>query len=190
MQKCIATVDETREILTKYCINPKERYGQNFLVSPKVPTLVSNNSLIGKETLVIEIGPGLGSMTQFLAQSAKKVLCYEIDSSLCSILKDIFSNIHNVEIKNSDFLKVDLKNIPIEGYSNVVIVSNLPYYITSDILCKIFLSGFKCDCIAMMQKEFAHRILNKKDINELVLYSHMFNEVSILTEVTKNDFFP
>lgn len=190
MEKCIATVDETRRILTKYCINPKERYGQNFLVSPKIPTVVSEHKLISSETLIIEIGPGLGSMTQFLLKKAKKVICYEIDSSLCQILNETFSEESNIEIINCDFLKIDLNKIDTNNYSNVVIVSNLPYYITSDILCKIFLSGFKCDCIAMMQKEVAHRILNKNDINELVLCSHLFNSVNILTEVSKNDFFP
>jgi len=190
MKDRIATVDATRSILEKYQINPKNRYGQNFLVVPTIPSLISSFDDINSNSLVIEIGPGLGSLTQYLLEKAKKVICYEIDTQLASILKESLSDYSNLEIINKDFLIVDLDSIEYDKYDNVVFVSNLPYYITSEILIKLLSYKKTFKIIAMMQKEVAHRILNKEDLNELVIYSHLFSNVSKITEVSKNDFFP
>jgi len=190
MKERIATVDVTRSILEKYQINPKNRYGQNFLVVPTIPSLVSELDEINNNSLVIEIGPGLGSLTQFLLEKAKKVICYEIDTQLADILKDTLKDYDNLEIVNQDFLSVDINTLDIKGYDNVVFVSNLPYYITSEILIKLLQAPLKFNIIAMMQKEVARRILDKKDLNELVIYSHLFSNISKVTEVSKNDFFP
>ena len=190
----IATVKKTSEILHDFSFLMKKNYGQNFLVVPKVPEYIANNIGIDKETLVIEIGPGVGALTEFLLENAKKVICYEIDKELIPILKEVFKDKDNLEVVHKDFLKVDLnKDIDFSEYKKVVVASNLPYYITSEILIRLFKEEYPFVIAAMMQKEVAHRILKSKggkDENELTLCAKYFTEFSLLKEVSKNDFFP
>jgi len=190
----IATVKKTSEILRSFSFFMKKNYGQNFLVVPKVPEYIANNIGIDKETLVIEIGPGVGALTEFLLEKAKKVICYEIDKDLIPILKEVFKDFDNFEVINKDFLKVDLsKEIDFSNYKKVVVASNLPYYITSEILIRLFKEEYPFVIAAMMQKEVAHRILKSqggKDENELTLCAKYFTNFSLLKEVSKNDFFP
>lgn len=190
----IATVKKTSEILSSFSFFMKKNYGQNFLISPNVPSYISEHSNIDKETLVIEIGPGVGALTQFLLEKAKKVICYEIDKDLIPILKEVLKEYDNLEVINRDILKVDLeKEINFNEYKNVVIASNLPYYITSEILIKLFKIDYPFTIVAMMQKEVAKRILKSdggKDENELTLCSKYFTDYKLLKEVSKNDFFP
>ena len=190
----IATVKKTSEILGNFSFFMKKNYGQNFLISPNVPSYIAEHSNIDKETLVIEIGPGVGALTQFLLEKAKKVICYEIDKDLIPILKEVLKEYNNLEVINKDILKVEIeKEIDLNEYKNVVVASNLPYYITSEILIKLFKIDYPFTIVAMMQKEVAKRILKSsggKDENELTLCSKYFTEFSLLKEVSKNDFFP
>ena len=147
----IATVKKTSEILRSFSFFMKKNYGQNFLVVPKVPEYIANNIGIDKETLVIEIGPGVGALTEFLLEKAKKVICYEIDKDLIPILKEVFKDFDNFEVINKDFLKVDLsKEIDFSIYKKVVVASNLPYYITSEILIRLFKEDYPFVIAAMM----------------------------------------
>lgn len=190
----IATVKKTSEILRDFSFSMKKSFGQNFLVVPRVPEYIANNIGIDEETLVIEIGPGVGALTDFLLDKAKKVICYEIDKDLIPILKEVFKDKTNLEVVHKDFLKVDLsKEINFNEYKKVVVASNLPYYITSEILIRLFKEEFPFVIAAMMQKEVAHRILKSKggkDENELTLCAKYFTDFSLLKEVSKNDFFP
>lgn len=188
----IATVKKTSEILGNFSVHAKKNFGQNFMVSPVIPERIANHPKITANTLVIEVGPGLGALTEFLLEKAKKVICYEIDKTLIPVLNDNFKDKNNFEIINADFLKVNIDEIQMEDYSNVIVVSNLPYYITSEILIKILSSTLKIDIIAMMQKEVAQRILKAKggEENELSLASKYYSNVSKWCEVSKNDFFP
>lgn len=190
----IATVKKTSEILRDFSFSMKKNYGQNFLVVPKVPEYIASNIDIDKETLVIEIGPGVGALTEFLLERAKKVICYEIDKELIPILKEVFKDCDNLEVVHKDFLKVNLSDeINFNEYKKVVVASNLPYYITSEILIRLFKEEYPFVIAAMMQKEVAHRILKSKggkDENELTLCAKYFTDFYLLKEVSKNDFFP
>ena len=190
----IATVKKTSEILRSFSFSMKKNYGQNFLVVPTVPLDIVNKIDIDKETLVIEIGPGVGALTQCLLEKAKKVICYEIDETLIPILKEVFKEYDSLEVINKDFLKVDLeKEVDLTSYKKVVVASNLPYYITSEILIKLFVMDYPFSIAAMMQKEVAKRIVKGnggKDENELTLCSKYFTTYKLIKEVSKNDFFP
>lgn len=190
----IATVKKTSEILRSFSFSMKKNYGQNFLVVPTVPLDIVNKIDIDKETLVIEIGPGVGALTQCLLEKAKKVICYEIDETLIPILKEVFKDYDSLEVINKDFLKVDLeKEVDLTSYKKVVVASNLPYYITSEILIKLFVMDYPFSIAAMMQKEVAKRIVKSnggKDENELTLCSKYFTTYKLIKEVSKNDFFP
>ncbi len=188
----IATVKKTTEIIHNFSISAKKNFGQNFMIAPQVPDIISQNNSITKNTLIIEIGPGVGALTQFLLERAKKVICYEIDEDLIPVLAETLSAYPNLEVINKDFLKVDLAEIDLKEYSNLVVVSNLPYYITSELLIKLLTDGRKYTIIAMMQKEVAQRILKGvgSDENELTVYAKYFSVVSKVVEVSKNDFFP
>lgn len=190
----IATVKKTSEILRSFSFSMKKNYGQNFLVVPTVPLDIVNKIDIDKETLVIEIGPGVGALTQCLLEKAKKVICYEIDETLIPILKEVFKEYDSLEVINKDFLKVDLeKEVDLTSYKKVVVASNLPYYITSEILIKLFVMDYPFSIAAMMQKEVAKRIVKSnggKDENELTLCSKYFTTYKLIKEVSKNDFFP
>lgn len=190
----IATVKKTSEILRSFSFSMKKNYGQNFLVVPTVPLDIVNKIDIDKDTLVIEIGPGVGALTQCLLEKAKKVICYEIDETLIPILKEVFKDYDSLEVINKDFLKVDLeKEVDFTSYKKVVVASNLPYYITSEILIKLFVMDYPFSIAAMMQKEVAKRIVKSnggKDENELTLCSKYFTTYKLIKEVSKNDFFP
>ena len=169
----IASISKVNEILRKYDLNAKKRLGQNFLIDSNVVRKIVETAGVNKNTGVIEIGPGLGSLTQYLLEKSKKVICYEIDTALSNILKETLKDYSNLEIINQDFLKVDINSIDTSSYSNVIFISNLPYYLTSEILIKLFNSRFNCSVIAMMQKEVANRIKNAngKDINDVFAIS-------------------
>lgn len=187
----IATRAETNRILKKYNFKIKRKYGQNFLIAPKIPEKIANCGFIDKETTVLEIGPGLGALTQFLLEKAKKVICFEVDEELIPILKEELKEYKNFELKHQDFMKVDLETLEIE--EKTIIVTNLPYCLTSDILVKCLNINKKIDIIAMVQKEVAKRILSSsggKDENELTLCSKYLATTQKIIEVSKNDFFP
>ena len=135
-------LEETRFIMNKYNIRANKSLGQNFLINQDVVNSIIDSSNITKEDLVIEIGPGLGTLTRFLLEKANKVICVELDKNMIKILNDRFKLYDNIEILNNDILKTDLNKIIKEQkqnneIKNVKIVANLPYYITTPIIMKL-----------------------------------------------------
>lgn len=192
----IATLKKTDSLLKLNNLSPKKSLGQNFLINPLIAEDIIKKSDLNTSNVVIEIGPGLGALSEKIAVLAKKLICYEIDSDLVPILKEELSIFPNVEIFNIDFLKVDFKKIINDIDSNeIVIISNLPYYITSEILYKIFQDDSKKikKVITMMQKEVGNKIVKNekgKNQSELVVLANVFADTKIIKYVSKNDFLP
>lgn len=195
--KPIATPSRTKEILEKYDLFAKKNYGQNFLVEVGIVSKIAQAAVCSDHCVVFEIGPGIGALTQMLSAHAKKVVAFEIDERLPEVLKDTLSDCDNVEVILKDFLEVDLKSFVDEyvkqGY-DVVIAANLPYYITTPILFKIFESkaGIK-QITVMMQKEVADRFTaqtNTKDYNALSVITQYRCDVKSVVKVPKNVFNP
>lgn len=156
----IATKTKTIEILNKYNLQAKKKFGQNFLIDSNIVKKIASLAGINKEVGVLEIGPGIGAMTEVLCMEAKKVLCYEIDNDMVNILKNELS-FDNLKIINEDFLKSNL-DCDFEYFldtDEVIVVSNLPYYITTPILFKLLEYGKKIKSMYfMVQKEVCERI--------------------------------
>ena len=156
--------NETKFLMKKYGITANKKLGQNFLINEDVIETIANTSEITKDDLVIEIGPGLGTLTAKLLEKAGKVICVELDERMLSILKDRFFMYKNFEIINEDILKVDLnklikENKEKEQIKNVKIVANLPYYITTPIIMKLLEDKIDIKSITVMiQKEVADRL--------------------------------
>ena len=192
----IASKKETFRILEEYNLIAKKRYGQNFLVNYETIKKIVDGCDINHKTLVIEIGPGLGALTQELLNVSNHVIAMEIDKNMIKVLKDNFGFFNNLTIINTDFLKIDLDDLidKYKGYEEVVIVSNLPYYITSDILEKIISNKNPKikRIVAMMQKEVGKKILKKESYIESYLKALIDNycEVNTVMHVSKNDFEP
>ena len=158
-------LEETRFIMKKYNIKANKNLGQNFLINQEVVEKIVECSQITKEDLVIEIGPGLGTLTKYLLEKAGKVICIELDTKMLQILEDRFSLYYNFEIINNDVLKVDLKKLikkekENQEIKNVKIVANLPYYITTPIIMKLLEEKLDIKSITVMiQKEVAERLI-------------------------------
>lgn len=187
--------NETKEILKKYGLYAKKKYGQNFITSSSILERIVKTANITKDDYVIEIGPGLGSLTEFLAISAKSVIAYEIDQDMISILNETLSCYDNIHIINKDFLEVDL-NADIKEYFgdvNVKVVANIPYYITTPIIFKLMQCKHIDDMYFMMQKELGERFTGKpgtKDYNALTVIISYKANAKIEFEVPRNFFFP
>ena len=186
--------EEVRRILQENNVSVKKQYGQNFLLDENVLRNIITNANINKESFVIEIGPGLGFLTNYLSENAKNVLCYEIDDEMVSVLNK--RNYSNVDIINKDFLKADI-DTDINKYKqaeDVVVVANLPYYITTPILLKILEETNKVNrMVVMMQKEVALRICGKpstKDYNSLSVLIQYFTNPKYLFTVKPTSFYP
>jgi len=192
----IASKKETFRILNEFNLIAKKGYGQNFLINHETIKTIVNGAKINDNTLVIEIGPGLGALTQELLNVSKQVIAIEIDKKMVEVLNANFNSYNNLLIINSDFMKVDLRDLinKFNEYEDVIIVSNLPYYITSDILEKIIsLKHPKIKrIVAMMQKEVGKKLLKKEDKIESYLKVLVDNYCSVDTVmyVSKNDFEP
>ena len=148
----------TIEILQKYQFHYQKKFGQNFLIDTHVLEKIIREAQITEEDCVIEIGPGIGTMTQYLAEYARQVIAIEIDRNLIPILKDTLSSYHNVTIINEDVLKVDIRKLAEEKNQGkpVKVVANLPYYITTPIVMGLLESRVPLDSITIMvQKEVA-----------------------------------
>lgn len=156
-------LNETRFLMKKYNITANKSLGQNFLVDENVILNTIKSADINKNDLIIEIGPGLGTLTNELLKYAGKVICVELDKRMVEILKDRFIFFNNIEIINEDILKLDLNKIIEENKEyNVKIVANLPYYITTPIIMKLLESKVNFDSITVMvQKEVADRLCAK-----------------------------
>jgi 16S rRNA (adenine1518-N6/adenine1519-N6)-dimethyltransferase len=163
-RKCMPTLGNptgTIEILKKYNFNFQKRFGQNFLIDSHILEKIVESAEITKEDCVLEIGPGIGTMTQYLAESAGQVIAVEIDKSLIPILEDTLSPYDNVTVINEDILKVDIRKLVEEHNAGkpIKVVANLPYYITTPIIMGLFESHVPLDSITIMvQKEVADRM--------------------------------
>ena len=162
--KDIATPSRTREILQKYGFSFKKSLGQNFLTEPNILQKIVATAEIDKHTNVIEVGPGIGALTEHLARAAHQVLAFEIDDRLIPVLEDTLSPYDNISVVHNDILKVDLKK-ETEYFDQTLpikVVANLPYYITTPIMMHILESDLAVDeMVVMMQREVADRISAK-----------------------------
>ncbi len=194
--KKIGTVNKTKDTLKKYEFYVKKKFGQNFLVDQNILQKIVDVPTINEDTLVVEIGPGLGSLTEHLLEKSKHVLAYEIDNDLVKILTDNFND-DNLTIVCEDFLKrdvdLDIKSLNIK-YGNVVVVANLPYYITTPIILKIIEeSSIIKELVVMTQLEVARRLTSKlstKDYNSLSVAIQYKTISEIAMKVPKNVFIP
>ena len=191
------TLEDTQYILNTYNIKANKKLGQNFLISDEVINKIINASKIDKEDLVIEIGPGLGTLTSNLLENAGKVIAIELDKNMIKILKDRFNLYDNLILLNEDVLKVDLKEL-ITKYSNkegkVKVVANLPYYITTPIIMKLLEDRLDIESITVMvQKEVADRItaIPGDKLSGAITYSvNYYAETKNIAYVDKNCFMP
>lgn len=158
--KDIATSSTTSYILEKYKLHAQKKYGQNFLIDTNIVEKIVRSGNVTKDTCVIEIGPGIGALTQILARSAGKVISYEIDTRFQPVYEEFFHD-QNIEIRFQDFLEEDIEEVVKglkEEYKRVCVVANLPYYITTKIIEKIITSTSNVDCmVVMIQKEVAQK---------------------------------
>ncbi|BCS82095.1 16S rRNA (adenine(1518)-N(6)/adenine(1519)-N(6))-dimethyltransferase RsmA [Anaerocellum diazotrophicum] len=185
------TKSELLNLLKKYGLSPNKKLGQNFLVDENVVRkIILFSQTEGKE--VIEIGAGPGTLTVYLAKTAQKVVAVEIDKKILNVLKDVCQNLSNLQIVNSDFLELNVKNLT--NGNKVYVVGNLPYYVTSQILFKLFEER---ECIEkftiMVQKEVAQRLLAKpgtKEYGNLTVAMNFYCEIEDYFYVSKNVFYP
>lgn len=186
----------TIDILKKYNFNFQKKFGQNFLIDTHVLEKIMDAAEITKDDLVIEIGPGIGTMTQYLCERAREVIAVEIDKNLIPILNDTLSAYDNVEVINEDVLKLDIKALA-EKRNNgkpVKVVANLPYYITTPIIMGLFESKVPLKSITIMvQKEVADRMKTgpgSKEYGALSLAVQYYSDPKIMAEVPSNCFIP
>ena len=188
-------IKEVKQLLEKYNLNAKKGFGQNFLIDDNILKKIASSLDDKNYQAVIEVGPGLGSLTRYLVKSYPQVLCYEIDQDMIEVLNDTILE-HNITIKEGDFLKSNVEK-DIETYfgkQNVCLIANLPYYITSPILLKLLeeVPSVK-DIVIMIQKEVADRFVakpNTKDYNALSVLIQYFTNAEKLFDVSPNAFIP
>jgi len=191
--------NETKFIMKKYGITANKSLGQNFLISDDVVSSIVNSAEISKNDLVIEIGPGLGTLTKELLENAGKVVCIELDKKMLTILNDRFSLYSNFKLINDDVLKVDLKSLISEekvnnNLTNVKIVANLPYYITTPIIMKLLEEHLDIDTITVMiQKEVADRLTSipgTKNSGAITYSVYYYARAEKIIEVPNDSFIP
>ena len=186
----------TIAVLQKYNFNFQKKFGQNFLIDTSVLDRIISAAEITKEDCVLEIGPGIGTMTQYLAESAREVVAVEIDKALIPILQDTLSEYDNVTVINEDILKVDINRIVQEKNEGrpIKVVANLPYYITTPIIMGLFESHVPLKSITIMvQKEVADRMQvgpGTKDYGALSLAVQYYAKPQIVANVPPNCFMP
>lgn len=191
--------EETKFLMNKYNIRANKNLGQNFLIDENVINTSIEKSNINEEDLVIEIGPGLGTLTEFLLEKAGRVICVELDKRMINILEERFFLYKNFEVINNDILKVDLNKIIDENkqkynLKNAKIVANLPYYITTPIIMKLLENKINIESITVMiQKEVAERlseIPGGKNTGAITYTVYYYGETEKLLEVPKTAFIP
>lgn len=192
-------LQETISIMKKYNIKANKALGQNFLINANVIENIVESSNIKREDLVIEIGPGLGTLTKYLLEKAGRVICVELDKRMIEILKDRFKNFDKLEILNQDILEVNLNeliNKEKEKYNlqNVKVVANLPYYITTPIIMMLLEQELNLDSITVMiQKEVADRLIaipGKKNTGAITYTIYYYAETEEILEVPNSSFIP
>ena len=192
----LGTPSATKEIINKYSFAFQKKFGQNFLIDSNVLESIIRGAEITKDDFVLEIGPGIGTMTQYLCESARQVVAVEIDKMLIPILEDTLSEYDNVEVINQDVLKVDIKSLAEEKNNGkpIKVVANLPYYITTPIIMGLFESGVPIDSITIMvQKEVADRMQTgpgSKDYGALSLAVQFYATAKVILNVSATCFMP
>ena len=186
----------TIAVLQKYNFSFQKKYGQNFLVDPRVLEKIIHAAQVGQEDFVLEVGPGIGTMTQYLCEHAREVVAVEIDRKLIPILEDTLSPYQNVEVLNQDILKVDIGRLIKERNQGkpIKVVANLPYYITTPIIMGLFESRAPVESITVMvQKEVAERMQagpGTKDYGALSLAVQYYAKPEVVANVPPNCFIP
>lgn len=191
-------LEETKFIMKKYNLYANKSLGQNFLIDEEIVENIVDSAGVSKDDLVIEIGPGLGTLTKYLLDTKAKVICIELDKRMINILNDRFSLYDNFNIINDDVLKVDLKNLISENKNNgikkVKIVANLPYYITTPIIMKLLEEKLDIESITVMvQKEVAERLTTipgDKETGSITYAVYYYSELSLLFNVPNTSFIP
>ncbi len=195
--KDIATPSRTKDILARHGFSFKKSLGQNFLIDPNILQRITETAELTKETGVIEIGPGIGALTEHLARSAGKVVAFEIDQRLLPILDETLAPYDNVTVINEDVLKADVKAVverEFAGFDRLMVVANLPYYVTTPIIMKLLedkipVNGF----VVMLQKEVGDRISarpSSKEYGSLSIAVQYYTKASIAFIVPKTVFMP
>lgn len=192
-----SVLQETKFLMKKYGITANKNLGQNFLIDDEVVEQIVSSAQVSKEDLVIEIGPGLGTLTARLLERAGKVVAIELDDRMLKILTDRFGIYNNFELLHNDVLKVDLKQLISENknqYSHVKIVANLPYYITTPIIMKLLEDKLEIESITVMvQKEVADRITavpGEKYTGAITYSVYYYAEPEEVCFVSKENFIP
>ncbi len=186
----------TIAVLQKYNFNFQKKFGQNFLIDTHVLDKIIDSAGVTKEDFVLEIGPGIGTMTQYLCEAAREVTAVEIDKNLIPILEDTLSGYDNVSVMNEDILKLDINRLAAEKNQGqpIKVVANLPYYITTPIIMGLFESHVPIDSITIMvQKEVADRMQvgpGTKDYGALSLAVQYYAKPEIVANVPPNCFMP
>ena len=178
--------EETKYIIDKYNVYPNKNLGQNFLICEETLNKISEK--VCKDDIVIEIGPGLGSLTKVLLEKAKKVYAVELDKKMCEIIKSRFIAYNNLEIINQDILKIDINKIA----PNAKVVANLPYYITTTIITELLKTQIK-DITILIQKEVAERICSnpgESKAGAITYFVNYYADSKIIQNVGKDKFIP
>lgn len=178
--------EETKYIMNKYNVHPNKKLGQNFLFDEEALNLIANE--VNEQDTIIEIGPGLGTLTAILAEKAKKVIAVELDDKMIAILNDRFKLYNNVEIMHEDILNVDIDKIA----PKAKVVANLPYYITTSIITKLLKTNIK-DITILIQKEVAERICaipGSKKAGAITYFVNYYANAEIVGNVSKEAFIP
>ena len=196
-KQAIATPSRTKEILEKYQLRAKKSLGQNFIIDTNILQNIVRAGSVDKETTVIEIGPGIGALTEQIAKQAKEVYAFEIDGRLISVLEDTLADYSNITILHEDILKVNFEKFQSEYLNEVkrlVVIANLPYYITTPIVMHLIESSLPVEeMILMMQKEVAERLEAKpstKEYGSLSIAIQAYMEVDIVFTVPRTVFMP
>lgn len=197
MTKDIATPIRTQEIMAKYDLKVKKSLGQNFLIDPNILRKIVGQADLTKKSAVIEIGPGIGALTEHLAREAGKVLAFEIDQRLLPVLADTLSPYDNICIVHADILKTDVQaaiDSELADYDDIVVVANLPYYVTTPIILKLLLEKLPIrGMVVMLQKEVAERITAKpgtKAYGSLSIAIQYYTQAEMALTVPKSVFLP
>lgn len=196
MENKLGNPKNTIEVIQRYGFAFRKKYGQNFLIDTRVLDKIIAAAGVTRDDTVLEIGPGIGTMTQCLAEAAGQVIAVEIDDNLIPILKETLADYSNITIINEDILKVDIRRLAHEagGGRPIKVVANLPYYITTPIIMGLFESGTEIDNITVMvQKEVAERMSagpGSKDYGALSLAVQYYAEPYLVANVPQNCFIP
>lgn len=185
-----------KEIINKYDFNFSKSLGQNFLIDGNIVRKIVNKANITRDDYVLEIGPGIGTLTEELSMNAKKVIAVELDKNLLPILDETLKSYDNIEIIHGDILKIDLEKLAEEKFEdkNIKVVANLPYYVTTPIVAKLLEKNLNLDSIiVMVQKEVAERMAatpGSKEYGSLSVFVNFYSNPKIILKAPKTVFMP